>query len=131
MIPIRLKRAIVRVANLNEQLAFELKHVPDGAYVLALESRCDRCTGKQCCQLGAFVGINPFTGEVDPGALIQVVNGASVTDLQIMLQPRNRNLLKFDEVSVQSVDVENEFVFHPTRWSTGERGCLTGSDDYP
>ena len=56
-------------------------------------------------QLGAFVGINPFTGEVDPATLIQVVNGASVTDLQIMLQTEPEPV-DIRDVSVQSVDVE-------------------------
>ena len=96
--------AIVRVANFNEQLAFELKHVPNGSYVLALNQDVVDAQGNMG-QLGAFVGINPFTGEVDPGALIQVVNSASVTDLQIMLQTEPE-LVDIRDVSVQSVDVE-------------------------
>ena len=98
------ERAIFRIANFNEQLAFELKHVPDGSYILALNQDVVDAQGNMG-QLGAFVGINLFTGDVDPATLIQVVNGASVADLQIMLQPP---LLPVDirEVSVQSVDVE-------------------------
>ncbi len=99
------ERAIVRVANLNEQLAFELKHVPDGSYVLTLGHDVVDAQGNTV-ELVAFVGINPFTGEIDPASLIQVVNGASVTDLQIMLQPP-LELVDVREVSVQSVDVEN------------------------
>lgn len=101
--------AIVRVANFNEQLAFELKHVPNGSYVLALIQDVVDAQGNMGL-LSAFVGINPFTGEVDPGALIQVVNGASVTDLQIMLQTEPEPV-EINEVSVQSVDVESNSFF--------------------
>ena len=93
--------AIVRVANLNEQLAFELKHVPNGSYILALNQDVVDAQGNMG-QLGAFVGINLFTGEVDPAALIQVVNGASATGLQVMLEESAEpELLDIREVSVQ------------------------------
>ena len=104
------ERAIVRVANLSvlesfpEQLAFELKHVSDGSYALALNQEVMDAQGNTVV-LGAFVGINPFTGEDDPATLIQVVDGASVTDLQIMLQTVPEPV-DIREVSVQSVDVE-------------------------
>ena len=99
--------AIVRVANFNEQLEFELKHVPNGSYILALNQDVVDAQGNRV-ELGAFVGINPFTGEIDPTTLIHVVNGASVTDLQIMLtEPETVGIVDIREVSVQSVDAEN------------------------
>ena len=103
------ERAIVRVANLSvlesfpEQLAFELKHVPDGSYALALNQEVMDAQGNTVV-LGAFMGIN-IMGGVDPAALIQVVDGASVTDLQVMLQTEPEPV-DIREVSVQSVDVE-------------------------
>ena len=97
--------AAVRISNFNEQLEFELKHVPDGSYALLLGQEVVDAQGNRV-ELSAFVGINPFTGEIDPGALIQVVNGASVTDLQIMLQT-DPEPIDIREVSVQSVDAEN------------------------
>ena len=103
------ERAIVRIANLNEQLAFELKHVPDGSYMLALNQDVVDAQGNKV-ELGAFLGINPFTGEVDPATLIQVVNGASVTDLQIMLQLPPEPV-DIRAVSVQSVDAETNSFF--------------------
>ena len=103
--------AIVRVSPLSpaesfpEQLAFALQHVPDGAYALSLSQDVVDGDGN-VVTMSHFSGINPFTGEVDPGTLIQVVNGASVTDLQIMLQT-DPEPVDIREVSVQSVDVEN------------------------
>lgn len=97
--------ATVRVSNFNEQLAFELKHVPDGSYVLSLGQLVVDAGGNEA-QLGAFVGMNIITGMVDPTALIQVVDGKSVTDLQIMLQTEPEPV-DIREVIVQSVDAEN------------------------
>ena len=103
--------AIVRVSNLSvlesmpEQLAFELKHVPDGSYALSMSQDVVDAQGNRV-QLGAFVGLNMITGGVDPAALIQVVDGASVTDLQVMLQTEPEPV-DIREVSVQSVDTEN------------------------
>lgn len=103
--------AIVRVSPLSpaesfpEQLAFALQHVPDGAYALNLSQDVVDGDGN-VVTMSHFSGINPFTGEVDPEALIQVVNGASVTDLQIMLQT-DPEPVDIREVSVQSVDAEN------------------------
>ncbi len=103
--------AIVRVSPLSpaesfpEQLAFALQHVPDGAYALSLIQDVVDGDGN-VVTMSHFSGINLFTGEVDPGALIQVVNGASVTDLQIMLQTEPEPV-DIREVSVQSVDAEN------------------------
>lgn len=99
------ERAIVRVANLNEQLAFELKYVPDGSYALSLNQDVVDAQGNMG-QLGAVVGINPFTGEVDSTTLIQVIDGKSATDLQIILQTEPEPV-EIREVGVQSVDVEN------------------------
>lgn len=100
------ERAIVRVANFSEQLEFELKHVPDGSYALALSQDVVDAQGNMV-QLSAFMGINPFTGEIDPASLIQVVDGASATGLQVMLEEITEpELLDIREVSVQSVNVE-------------------------
>lgn len=107
--------AIVRVSILSilesmpEQLAFELKHVSDGSYALSLNQDVMDAQGNRV-ELGAFVGINPFTGEADPTTLIQVVNGASITDLQIMLQTEPEPV-DIREVSVQSVDAETNSFF--------------------
>lgn len=104
------ERAIVRISNFTvlesfpEQLAFEFPHVPDGSYALSLNQEVMDAQGNKV-QLGAFVGLNPFTGGVDPTTLIQVVNGASVTDLQIMLQTEPEPV-DIREVSVQSVNAE-------------------------
>ena len=104
--------AIVRISNFNVleslpvQLAFELKHVPDGSYALFLGQDVIDAQGGTVA-LGAFVGINPFTGEVDPATLIQVVNGASATGLQVMLEEITEpEPVDIRDVSVQSVDVE-------------------------
>ncbi len=107
--------AIVRVSDLSvlesmpEQLAFEFPHVPDGSYALSLNQDVMDAQGNRV-ELGAFVGINLFTGEVDSTTLIQVVNGASVTDLQIMLQTPPEPV-EINEVSVQSVDAETNSFF--------------------
>ncbi|MYB58011.1 MAG: hypothetical protein F4X51_16600 [Gemmatimonadetes bacterium] len=96
---------IVRIVDFNEELAFELKHVPDGSYALLLNQNVVDAQGGMA-ELGAVVGINIITGEGDPETLIQVVNGASVTDLQIMLQTEPEPV-EINEVSVQSIDAEN------------------------
>ncbi|MDE2698526.1 MAG: dockerin type I domain-containing protein, partial [Gemmatimonadota bacterium] len=104
--------AIVRISNFNvleslpEQLAFELKHVPDGSYALFLgQDVVDAQRGTVA--LGGYMGLNPLTGEVDPASLIQVVDGASVTGLQVMLEEIiEPEFLDIREVSVQSVNAE-------------------------
>ena len=105
-------RAFVRGSNFNvlesfpEQLAFELKYVPDGSYGLALVTNVVDAEGNGD-ELVAFVGISMVTGEVDPTALIQVVNGVSVTDLQFILQPfLLPEPVDIRAVSVQSVNAE-------------------------
>ena len=103
--------AIIRVSNLNEQLMFEFPYVPDGSYALSLNQDVVDAQGNRV-QLGAFVGLNMITGGLDPAALIQVVDGASVTDLQIMLmlqtEPEPVDIIN---VSVQSVDAETNSFF--------------------
>ena len=84
---------------------FEFPHVPDGSYALSMSQDVVDAQGNRV-QLGAFVGLNMITGGVDPAALIQVVDGASVTDLQVMLQTEPEPV-DIREVSVQSVDTEN------------------------
>ena len=99
--------AIVRVSDLNEQLMFEFPYVPDGTYALSMSQEVVNVEGNRDT-LSAFVGIN--IGGVDPAALIQVVDGASVTDLQIMLQTEPEPV-DIREVSVQSVNAETNSFF--------------------
>ena len=101
--------AIVRIVDFNEQLAFELKHVPDGSYALFIGREVVDARGNRV-ELGAYVGINIITGGVNPESLIQVVDGKSVTDLQVMLQTEPEPV-DIREVSVQGVDVENNSFF--------------------
>lgn len=96
---------IVRLVDFNEQLAFELKHVPDGSYALAVSQRAVDVQGNEV-ELVTFMGINIITGEVDSTTLIQVIDGKSATDLQIILQTEPKPV-EIREVGVQSVDVEN------------------------
>lgn len=111
------ERAIVRISNFNvlesfpEQLAFELKHVPDGSYALFLSQDVVDAQGNTVA-LVASMGLNPVTGEVDPASLIQVVDGASATGLQVMLEEITEpEPIDIREVSVQSVDAENNSFF--------------------
>ena len=103
------ERAIIRIANFNEQLAFELKYVPNGPYALFLGQDVVDAEGNTV-ELVASMGLNPFTGGIDPATLIQVVDGKSVTGLQIMLQT-GPELVDIRGVSVQSVDAENNSFF--------------------
>ena len=111
--------AIVRIANYTvlesfpEQLAFELKHVPDGSYALILEQEVVDAQGNRV-ELGNYIGINTITGKVDPEALIQVVDGKSATDLQVVLQTEPEPV-DIQEVRVQSVDVANRRFVIQTR----------------
>ncbi len=102
------ERAIVRISNFNEQLEFELKYVQDGSYGLSLNQEVVDAQGNTVV-LGAFMGLN-IMGGVDPATLIQVVDGASATDLQVMLQTEPEPV-DIREVSVQSVDAENNSFF--------------------
>lgn len=116
-----LEAAIIRMADFiiaesdPEQLLFDLQHVPDGSYALFLWQEVVDAQGNPVfdadgfpLQLSTYLGLNIITDEVDPASLIQVVNGASVTGLQVMLEEMTEpELLDTGEVSVQSVNAEN------------------------
>ncbi len=99
--------AIVRVAWFNEQFEFRLKHVPDGAYaMLAFQEVVDAEGNRK--DTGILRGLNALTGGIDSTALVQVVNGQSVTDLQIMLEGEPEpEAIDFSEVRIDSVDAES------------------------
>ena len=108
--------AIVRITDFNEKLEFELKHVPDGNYaLLSFQEGYDAQGNRK--DLGTLVGINILTGAVDTTALVQVVNGQSVTELPIMLQGESEpEVVDITEVRVQSVNAENNsFSIQPSR----------------
>ena len=74
--------AIVRVDDIDDQQMFELKHVPDGAYAMFLsQDVISNRTGIQ--QAFTQIGMDIITGEVDSTKFIHIVNGKSITDLQI------------------------------------------------
>ena len=96
---------------------FEIKHVPDGAYAMIMGADLLDSVGNRFRSLTPR-GINLTTGEVDSTELVQVVNGKSVTDLQMMLQivPRDPEpqISEILEVKVQSVNAETKsFVIQP------------------
>ncbi len=99
--------AIVRVAWFNEQFEFRLKHVPDGAYaILAFQEVVDAEGNRE--DVGILRGLNALTGGVDSTALVQVVDGQSVTGLQIMLEGEPEpEAIDFSEVRIDSVDAES------------------------
>ena len=99
--------AIVRVAWFNEQFEFRLKHVPDGAYaMLAFQEVIDAQGNRK--DTGILRGLNALTGGIDSTALVQVVDGQSVTDLQIMLEGEPEpETIDFSEVRIDSVDAES------------------------
>ncbi len=99
--------AIVRVAWFNEQFEFRLKHVPDGAYaMLAFQEVVDAQGNRK--DTGILRGLNALTGGIDSTALVQVVDGQSVTDLQIMLEGEPEpEAIDFSEVRIDSVDAES------------------------
>lgn len=97
--------AIVRVAWFNEQFEFRLKHVPDGAYaMLAFQEVVDAEGNRK--DVGILRGLNALTGGIDSTALVQVVDGQSVTGLQIMLEGEPE-VIDFSEVRIDSVDAES------------------------
>ena len=97
--------AIVRITGFNEQLEYRLKHVPDGAYaMLAFQEVIDAQGNRE--GVGILKGINALTGGVDSTALVQVVDGQSVTGLQIMLEGEPE-AIDFSEVRIGSVDAES------------------------
>ena len=77
--------AFVRTADLNEQLMVELKHVSDGTYAMLMGYETRDKQGRDVTLIG-HRGVNLWTGKVDSTEFIHVVDGKSVTDLQIMLQ---------------------------------------------
>ena len=99
--------AIVRITGFNEQLEFELKHVPDGAYaIIAYQEVIDAQGNRK--DTGILKGVNALTGGVDSTALVQVVDGQSVTGLQIMLEGEPEpEAIDFSEVRIGSVDAES------------------------
>lgn len=99
--------AIVRVAWFNEQFEFRLKHVPDGAYaMLAFQEVVDAEGNRK--DVGILRGLNALTGGIDSTALVHVVDGQSVTGLQIMLEGEPEpEVIDFSEVRIGSVDAES------------------------
>lgn len=97
--------AIVRITDFNEQLEYRLKHVPDGAYaMIAFQEVIDAQGNRE--DVGVLKGINALTGGVDSTALVQVVNGQSVTGLQIMLEGEPE-VIDLSEVRIGSIDAES------------------------
>lgn len=97
--------AIVRITDFNEQLEYRLKHVPDGAYaILAFQEVVD-AEGNRT-DVGILRGLNALTGGVDSTALVQVVDGQSITGLQIMLEGEPE-VIDLSEVRIDSVDAES------------------------
>ena len=93
--------------SLPEQLAFELKHVPDGDYILALYQNAVDAKG-DTIELSAFRGIDAM-GQPDTDALIRVA-GESVTNLQIALQT-DVEPEAIIEVRVDRIDAEKNLFF--------------------
>ena len=99
--------AIVRVAWFNEQLEFRLKHVPDGAYAMLAFQEVVDAEGNRT-DVGILRGLNALTGGVDSTALVHVVDGQTVTGLQIMLEGEPEpEVIDFSEVRIGSVDAES------------------------
>ncbi len=97
--------AIFRITDFNEHLEYRLKHVPDGAYaMIAFQEVLDAQGNRK--DVGILKGINALTGGVDSTALVRVVDGQSVTDLQIMLEGEPE-AIDFSEVRIDSVDAES------------------------
>ena len=94
--------------SLPKQLAFELKHVPDGSYILALYQNAIDAKGDTIA-LSAFRGIDAM-GQPDSDNLIRVANGESVTGLQIALQT-DVEPEAIIEVRVDRIDAEKNLFF--------------------
>lgn len=99
--------AIFRITDFNEQLEYRLKHVPDGAYaMLAFQEVVDAEGNRK--DVGILRGLNALTGGVDSTALVHVVDGQSITGLQIMLEGEPEpEVIDFSEVRIGSVDAES------------------------
>ncbi len=111
------ERAIVRISDITiaesfpEQLAFELQYVPDGSYALSLDQIVVDAQGNNVV-LSAFEGLNIVTGEVDPDKEIRIVNGESVTSLQVALKDvQDLEAIEFSKVRVEGVNAENNLFF--------------------
>ena len=97
--------AIVRITDFNEQLEYRLKHVPDGAYAMLAFQEAIDAEGNRT-EVGILRGLNALTGGVDSTALVHVVDGQTVTGLQIMLEGEPE-VIDFSEVRIASVDAES------------------------
>ena len=114
--PLQYLSAIVRIApfdileSLPEQLAFELKHVPDGSYILALNQSAVDANGDSV-DLSALVGLNALG--VDSDNLIRVENGTSATALQVALQEavEPEAISNIPQVRVDRIDAEKNLFF--------------------
>ena len=118
--------SIVRLSNFliaesdPEQLLFDLPHVQDGTYALFLVQEVADAQGNPLfdedgfpLQLSAYLGLNIATGAVDPAALVRVVNGESVTGLEVVLQEATEpELTTIEAASVLRVEANQFFVQH-------------------
>ena len=118
--------SIVRLSNFliaesdPEQLLFDLPHVQDGTYALFLVQEVADAQGNPLfdedgfpLQLSAYLGLNIATGAVDPAALVRVVNGESVTGLEVVLQEQTEvELTTIEAASVLRVEANQFFVQH-------------------
>ena len=118
--------AIIRVADFiiaesdPEQLLFELPHVPDGAYALFMGQEVVDAQGNPLfdedgfpLQLSAYLGFNIATGAVDPAKLVRVVNGESVTGLEVVLQEQTEvELTTIEAARILRVEANQFFVQH-------------------
>ena len=99
--------AIVRITDFNEQLEYRLKHVPDGAYAMIAFQEVVDAEGNRT-DVGILKGINALTGGVDSTALVRVVDGQSITGLQIMLEGEPEpEVIDLSEVRIDSVNAES------------------------
>ena len=118
--------SIVRLSNFliaesdPEQLLFDLPHVQDGTYALFLVQEVADAQGNPLFdedgfphQLSAYLGLNIATGAVDPAKLVRVVNGESVTGLEVVLQEQTEpELTTIAEARVLRVEANQFFVQH-------------------
>ena len=118
--------SIVRLSNFliaesdPEQLLFDLPHVQDGTYALFLVQEVADAQGNPLFdedgfprQLSAYLGLNIATGAVDPAKLVRVVNGESVTGLEVVLQEATEpELTTIAEARVLRVEANQFFVQH-------------------
>lgn len=127
--------SIIRVSHIDvresypEQLAFALKHVPDGSYILGLNQSAVGAEGDKV-ELSAFVGLDAM-GTIDSNNLIRVANGASTTGLQVALQSEiEPEAISIQQVRVERVEADNNqfFVQHDGREVTVSVTVATQGD---